>query len=453
MLLQSLISAVSLAVAVQAQAVTYPDNVFSPCANVRTRLEWRQLSEPQRQEYLNAVNCLRRSGTFARFAETHRAASNNNWAHASPIFLPWHRIFIGLFEHALRSSCQYSAPLPYWDWSLDNSNALAQSPVLQAVGGNGNPQSQSCVTTGPFADQNEATCIKRNFVTNRGPEASGNMAWSWLEMQSDLTTSTSYSTFVSTLESGGHAAIHSFIGGAGGHMSSLQTSALDPVFWLHHTNVDRWWAEWQAARQGRMTEYNGGNATPQDLMRYGGLRTDAPVSLGLRHGAGTHQLTCFDYGAPVRQAPTTPRPAASGLTGSSTGDGSEESAGLLPRPSGSFRDQGTSNLAEPSESSEAPNLAISAPHPATPEEVLARMDCKGSCVDAHRTLEAEQAEFIEFVNAANWTSEALSSPTYGGEVVSFTDEEYMKLKEDAYKLIIQSPIYKKRVGDSEPTRR
>ena len=24
-------------------------------------------------------------------------------------------------------------------------------------------------------------------------------------------------------------------------------SPLDPVFWLHHCNIDRFWAEWQAA--------------------------------------------------------------------------------------------------------------------------------------------------------------------------------------------------------------
>lgn len=45
---------------------------------------------------------------------------------------------------------------------------------------------------------------------------------------------------------GTHAAIHdSFLGG---HMRPAETSAFDPIFWLHHSNVDRQLAIWQAIR-------------------------------------------------------------------------------------------------------------------------------------------------------------------------------------------------------------
>ncbi|KAL8831655.1 MAG: hypothetical protein Q9191_000732 [Dirinaria sp. TL-2023a] len=43
-----------------------------------------------------------------------------------------------------------------------------------------------------------------------------------------------------------HNAIHALVGGHGGHMSNIPYSAFDPVFWLHHTNVDRLFAIWQA---------------------------------------------------------------------------------------------------------------------------------------------------------------------------------------------------------------
>lgn len=43
-----------------------------------------------------------------------------------------------------------------------------------------------------------------------------------------------------------HNSIHVAVGGDGGHMSELDYSAFDPVFWLHHTNVDRLFAIWQA---------------------------------------------------------------------------------------------------------------------------------------------------------------------------------------------------------------
>ena len=36
-----------------------------------------------------------------------------------------------------------------------------------------------------------------------------------------------------------HDSIHGLIGGKGGHMGSIDTSAFDPVFWLHHMWANR----------------------------------------------------------------------------------------------------------------------------------------------------------------------------------------------------------------------
>ncbi|KAF4627308.1 hypothetical protein G7Y89_g10846 [Cudoniella acicularis] len=45
-----------------------------------------------------------------------------------------------------------------------------------------------------------------------------------------------------------HGKYHGFIGGEGfgGHMSRVPVAAFDPVFWLHHCQIDRWLAVWQA---------------------------------------------------------------------------------------------------------------------------------------------------------------------------------------------------------------
>ncbi|KIM27071.1 hypothetical protein M408DRAFT_173274 [Serendipita vermifera MAFF 305830] len=50
-----------------------------------------------------------------------------------------------------------------------------------------------------------------------------------------------------------HGQIHGFVGGGtrirmGGHMSIPDFAAFDPIFWLHHCNVDRIFALWQALR-------------------------------------------------------------------------------------------------------------------------------------------------------------------------------------------------------------
>lgn len=43
-----------------------------------------------------------------------------------------------------------------------------------------------------------------------------------------------------------HDDIHDAIGGDGGHMTYPDYSAFDPVFWLHHTMMDRCLSLWQA---------------------------------------------------------------------------------------------------------------------------------------------------------------------------------------------------------------
>ncbi|KAF5586322.1 tyrosinase precursor (monophenol monooxygenase) [Fusarium pseudocircinatum] len=46
-----------------------------------------------------------------------------------------------------------------------------------------------------------------------------------------------------------HNGYHGTIGGSGGsgHMSWIETSAFDPIFWMHHCQIDRLFAVWQAA--------------------------------------------------------------------------------------------------------------------------------------------------------------------------------------------------------------
>ena len=69
-------------------------------------------------------------------------------AHQGPAFLPWHREFIRRFELDLKS-IDARVTLPYWDWTIDNSET---SSVWSSdfMGGNGR-ESDGRVMDGPFA--------------------------------------------------------------------------------------------------------------------------------------------------------------------------------------------------------------------------------------------------------------------------------------------------------------
>jgi tyrosinase len=56
-----------------------------------------------------------------------------------------------------------------------------------------------------------------------------------------------YRDFHSQLETTVHNQIHMFVGGT---MMLVEWSAYDPLFWVHHANVDRLWYLWQIGANG-----------------------------------------------------------------------------------------------------------------------------------------------------------------------------------------------------------
>jgi hypothetical protein len=71
-----------------------------------------------------------------------------------------------------------------------------------------------------------------------------------------MTSSTSkYDTFRRLLEATPHAIVHVAIGGVDGDLTSMQ-SPNDPIFWLHHSFIDKIWYDWQVL-SNTPTAYDG----------------------------------------------------------------------------------------------------------------------------------------------------------------------------------------------------
>lgn len=97
---------------------------------------------------------------------------------------------------------------------------------------------------------------------------------------------------------GPHGTIHSVIGG---DMSPTSNAPNDPIFYLHHGNVDYLWAKWQDANpQTRLTDYTGNtvqgrnvnNAKLTDRLRFLGLGTDLQVQQVMNTRAFPY---CYEY--------------------------------------------------------------------------------------------------------------------------------------------------------------
>ncbi|KAH8602301.1 hypothetical protein B0O99DRAFT_499777 [Bisporella sp. PMI_857] len=258
------------------------------CRSPAIRREWRTLRRSEQLAYITAVSCLRNlpsirdaeQSLYDDFPYTHSKAGN--YSHNTQDFLLWHRLFLHVFETALRERCGYQGHLIYWDWSLDAED-LTKSPVFDNVygfGGNGNssaPRSVGnghCVTEGPFAhmeafyfgDVNKTMkhCFSRGFISSA--VAYNKIKYVGPDALEDVLSSDTYDMFYSRLEHGAHNAIPLTIRG-----DFLRVTApYDPVFYLHHTQLDRLWHRWQlvdsATRIARISGNATRNTTEEDML-------------------------------------------------------------------------------------------------------------------------------------------------------------------------------------------
>jgi hypothetical protein len=196
-------------------------------------------------------------------------------------FFSWHRYFLFRFELDLQSKVA-GVMLPYWDWS-------DPSPIMTEtfLGPNGTVGNE--VRLGYFAADAPGTGTNTTptpawwpaglagwrlhtaFGTASGPLKRGLSPLSGLPSVTDLNQAlakTTYPAFQNAIEGGVglssgnqmHNGMHGWIGGPG-QMSFPSVSPFDPFFYLHHCNIDRLWAMWQA--DGHATEYPASGGKPQ----------------------------------------------------------------------------------------------------------------------------------------------------------------------------------------------
>lgn len=182
-----------------------------------------------------------------------RADQRTFWTqcqHGSWYFLPWHRMYLHHFETIVATEvAKLSGPadwaLPYWNYSVDENSRLLPVAFRSRglADGSANPlyvaeRDDRCNAGHQFADGRdvELGCLKEPAFDASGGSASFGGPGTDFEHSGDV---------VGALEATPHGSIHMAVGGvSGGWMSQFYTAALDPMFWLHHANIDRLWEVW-----------------------------------------------------------------------------------------------------------------------------------------------------------------------------------------------------------------
>ncbi|KAL1919183.1 uncharacterized protein VTP21DRAFT_2565 [Calcarisporiella thermophila] len=228
--------------------------VNGQCSNISVRKEFRQLSDSERLDFINAVKALNqgtRPNRYDNLSKWHTQA--RYYAHQNPQFLPWHRAFVREFEKALQST-NPNVVVPYWDWSLDYEDAN-NSPIFSNswLGGSG-----SCVTNGQFANW-QVTYVGDGSASPHCLERQINLSKDEVRdpyrLQNIISTRDDYDDFRSAIEVP-HDSIHV---GVGGDMLDL-ASPNDPIFYMHHAFVDKLWADWQSRDPSFVYRYSGTNS-------------------------------------------------------------------------------------------------------------------------------------------------------------------------------------------------
>lgn len=211
------------------------------------------------------------------YAPVPSGATWNQCQHQTWYFLPWHRMYVYYFEQIVRAAIvEAGGPsdwaLPYWNYGQPYpSNTLPlpfRTPTLPD--GTNNPlyvaaprrvdaynkgsQLDPRVTSSAVAMDPNHT----NFSLPKGSPIGSSFGGS----------PTAFSHFgpfqySGQLELQPHNAIHSTLGGRpigscqGGWMSDPNCAAQDPIFWLHHANIDRLWVQWINLGGGRQDPPDG----------------------------------------------------------------------------------------------------------------------------------------------------------------------------------------------------
>ncbi|KAJ3234771.1 hypothetical protein HDU81_001171, partial [Chytriomyces hyalinus] len=233
------------------------------CTKITVRREWGQLSASEKNAYIAAVKKITARPMSNQykdptkmstddFSSTH--AANAHWAHANAEFLVFHRAMLRLYEKALESA-GWTGGLIYLDegavpttWSkLD----LFSKDYFGSL-----TRTQQCLTDGQFSKASGFMDLGdngRSCVTRCG---SGTM-WSAKYIATNvLSTATTYEQLRGDDTANYHGTGHMVMGG-NCDMGNPLWSPRDPLFYLHHTYVDKIYWKWQQLCPSYVTDYEG----------------------------------------------------------------------------------------------------------------------------------------------------------------------------------------------------
>jgi len=190
--------------------------------------------------------------------------------HQSWYFTPWHRGYLLALEAQIRAAVvSLGGPsdwaLPYWNYFGPDNEYEIPPAFTQTTLPDGSPNPLYVEARyGPNNDFNifvpippvSEACQNNTIYTGSNP-ATRPPGYGGPDTGFSHSGDTS-----GNLERNPHNQVHVYVGGNApdnqtyGLMADPGIAALDPIFYLHHSNIDRMWAAWNAKGNGNPTDPN-----------------------------------------------------------------------------------------------------------------------------------------------------------------------------------------------------
>ena len=183
----------------------------------------------------------------------------NQCQHAGWFFLPWHRGYLHAFEAIMGDWIESQGgpadwALPYWNYLNTNDPNARNIPqeFTDATFDGNTPNPLSEARRGPATTLGPQTWIPRDITLNAQTETIYTSDPGTLGYGGPISGFAQQGNAGGGNESDPHNLVHVMIGGGmpgatQGWMFDPNFAALDPIFWVHHCNVDRLWAAWMSS--------------------------------------------------------------------------------------------------------------------------------------------------------------------------------------------------------------
>ena len=212
-----------------------------------------EITESKKKKFIEALKTLFKNGQYAELVSIHSDSRHRHHFSGETEdvpgrFLPWHRLFLYELENRLNNGLNSKdIRIPYWDWTKDRGvpelvNDL--KPLFKSV---------------PIFDEfqnrffNEEIQVRRQIGIYIDPTTHSPVELPNEDKVTELLNQPTFNDFNIYLNRS-HGRVHMWVGGATvnppqsrdqvGTMSDPEISPADPIFYLHHSNIDRLWDKW-----------------------------------------------------------------------------------------------------------------------------------------------------------------------------------------------------------------